>query len=86
MDNIDDNEVVEEIKTRSRTKGKEKTFSKEDAAFVMDTASDALAFLDKYDVCFTGNKGGDDVSSLCRIISEYLRFHASLLNGDLVEG
>ena len=85
MNRNEENEVIEEIKTRSTTKGKEKTFSREDAAFVMDTASEALAFLDKNDVCFTGSGDGDDASSLCRIISEYLHFHASLLNGDLVE-
>lgn len=84
MNSIDENEAIEEIKTKSKTTGKTK-FSREDAAFVMDTASEALAFLDKNDMCITGSKDGDDASSLCRIISEYLHFHASLLNGDLVE-
>lgn len=84
MNSIGENEVIEEVKTKSKTTGKTK-FTREDAAFVMDTASEALAFLDKYDVCFTGSGDGDDASSLCRIISEYLHFHASLLNGDLVE-
>ena len=38
MDRFDDNEVIEELKTKSKTKGKAQKFSKEDAAFVMDTA------------------------------------------------
>lgn len=58
-------------------------FNAEDAAFVMDTASEAIALLAHYNSDFTRAIDRDYVSSYCRIIAEYLCFHASLLNGDM---
>ena len=58
-------------------------FNADEAAFIMDTASEAIELIAHYNSDFNRITDPDSVSSLCRIISEYLNFHAGLLIGDI---